>query len=294
MNIRFVKMLKLFVLMLVSFQYFLFANITWETDWQKALKNAAANKQPVMMDFYTDWCPPCKRLTKTTFVDPKMINYFKKENYVLIKVNPEKDRAAENKFKVYSYPTLVIFNAKGNEIDRILGYQSTEELVKALEDLKKGIGTLEDLLNRYKKVKEKKTKETFGLMFRILDKYIARADYPDGLNLIGKIVEMDKDNAQKQASAALYQKGYIYYKWKKYKEAVNALLAIHKVYPDSREAFSGFAAAAYYSEKLNEPSLTLKILKDLVKRYPDNKNVERYKKKIEELEKKHKQETGRK
>ncbi len=280
--------------MVISFQYVVFAGIDWKTDWQKALKDAAANKQPVMMDFYTDWCPPCKRLTKTTFVDPKMINYFKKENYVLIKVNPEKDRAAESKFKVYSYPTLLIFNGQGSEIDRILGYQSTEELVRALDDLKKGIGTLEDLLNRYKKVKEKKTKETFALMFRILDKYTARADYPDGLGLIGKIVEMDKDNTRKQAAAALYQKGYIYYKWKKYKEAVNALLAIHTIYPDSPEALSGFAAAAYYSEKLNEPTLTIKILKDLVNRYPENKNVERYRKKIEEMEKKHKQETGRK
>jgi thioredoxin-related protein len=262
------------------------AGPAWQTDWQKALEDSAANKRPILMDFYTDWCPHCTRLDKTTFADKTMNDYFKKENYILVKINPEKDRPAEAKFKVYSYPTLVIFNNTGAEIDRLLGYQSTGQLIKALEDLKKGIGTLEDLLGRLKKVEKQNTPGTFELMFRILDKYTARADYPDGLELIARIVAKDKDNTLKQASAALYQKGYIYYKWKKYQKALDALLAIHKIYPDSEEAVSGFAAAAYYSGKLNDPVLTLKILKDFVKRYPDSRYAERSRKRIAQLEKK--------
>lgn len=263
-----------------------FSGDNWKTDWKMSLKEAAANNQPVLIDFYTDWCPPCKKLNKTTFVDPKMNEFFRKEKYVLVKVNPEKDRVAESKFKVYSYPTLVLFNGKGKEIDRILGYRTTAQLIEALENLKKGIGTLEDLLAQQKKVAGQKTDENFKLMFKILEKYTARADYPQGLELIGKIIELDKDNGKKQASAAMFQRGYIFYKWKKYKEAVEALTSIHQVYPESEEAVGGFSAAAYYSTKLDDPALTLKIYKKLVKKYPDNKAAEYAAKQIVKLEKK--------
>ncbi|MCX6584278.1 MAG: thioredoxin domain-containing protein [Candidatus Aminicenantes bacterium] len=260
--------------------------VEWQTDWQQTLKTAVEKKQPVLIDFYTDWCPHCKRLDELTFSDAKVGEYFSKENYALIKINPEKDTEAENKFKVYSYPTLVIFKPDGAELDRMLGFSDPEALIKSLEDLKKGIGTLDDLLGKYKEYPQTdKSFEKITLMFGILDKYIARADYPQALELIHRVVEMDKDNALKQASAAMYQRGYIYYKWKKYQEAVAALLEINKVYPGSEDAEGGYASAAYYSEKIKDPKLTLEILKGFIKNFPNSKNVERFRKRIAELEK---------
>jgi thiol-disulfide isomerase/thioredoxin len=275
------------IFMLLAAQSLLFpaAELDWKTDWNSALKEAAAAKRPVLMDFYTDWCPPCKKLAKFTFKDNNMINYFQKENYLLIKVNPEKDRIAEGKFKVYSYPTLVIFNNKGDEIDRLLGFKTTEQLIKALEDLKKGIGTLEDLLGRYEKNRGQKTTENFALMFKIIAKYMARADYPEALEFVERIMAMDRDNTQKQASNALFQKGFIYYKWKKYKEAVEILLSLHQVYPKAEEAEEGFAAAAIYSKKLDDPERSLQILKDFVKQYPNSQYAKEFRQEIEKLEK---------
>jgi thioredoxin-related protein len=280
------KMVKIALLMLVSFSFFLFPEVTltWETDWQTGLKQAAADKRPVMIDFFTDWCPHCKRLDKTTFKTDAVGDYFKKENYMLIKINPEKDRAAEAKFKVYSYPTLVIFNTKGKEIDRILGYRSAEDLVKALEDLKKGIGTLQDLKRRYKSTKGQATETNFDLIFKIMNKYIARADYPQALELVDEVVKLDYDNKHKKAAAAMFQRGYIYYKWKKYRKAADALIKIHKAYPKSGEAVDGFRAAAYYIGKLNEPKLVLDVLKQFIEVYPQGEHAEKTRKRIKKLE----------
>jgi thiol-disulfide isomerase/thioredoxin len=275
----------LFVLAAVPHPVFPGTGVAWETDWSKALTGAAAASRPVLADFYTDWCPHCKKLDAVTFIDNSVIDYFNKENWVLVKINPEKDRTAEEKFKVYSYPTLIIFNAKGAEIDRILGFQAPADLIGALENLKKGIGTLEDLLGRQAKTKGQKTKENFELMSKIMEKYIARADYPAALEVVAQVVELDKDNAQKQASSALYQKGYIYYKWKKYKEAIDALLYIHQVYPGSEDAVEGYAAAAYYAGKIKDPGLALKIYREFLKTYPNSQYAEESKEKIAELEK---------
>ncbi len=284
------RVLRVAIVLLTASHFLLFANgsdgpLKWETDWKQTLKTAAENKQPVFMDFYTDWCPPCKKLAAVTFKDDKMIDYFNKENYVLIKVNPEKDREAESKFKVYSYPTLLIYNPNGKEIDRLLGFLTTNEMIRTLEDLKKGIGTLEDLLNKLKKYKkEDKSAEKIKLMFAVNDKYIAGADYPQALEMIDRIIELDKDNAQKQAAVAMFKRGYVYYKWKKYKKAVDALVAIHKVYPQSEEAESAYSAAVFYSEKSKDPALNLKTLKGFVQQFPNNKRTEKFRKKIKKLE----------
>jgi len=256
----------------------------WETDWNKALKEAAQSQRPVLMDFYTDWCPPCKKLAGSTFTDKTMIDYFYKENYVLIKVNPEKDRIAEEKFKVYSYPTLLIFNTAGVEIDRILGFRTAADLIKALEDIKKGIGTLEDLLRRLEKVKDDRTKDSFELRWEVMSKYIASADYPQALAHAEKIIELDRDNSLKQASLALYQKGYIHYKWKKYKKALEILTGICETYPNSDEAEEGYADACIYSKAMEDPQFTKKLMKDFVKKFPKSKYTEPFRKIISSIE----------
>lgn len=282
------RIIKTVVLLLFVSQALLFSagtdGINWQSDWKTALKTAAEKKQPVFMDFYTDWCPHCKRLDADTFVDKKVIDYFKKENFVMLKINPEIDRAAENTFNVFSYPTLVIFKHDGTEWDRMLGFKSPDDLIAALEDLKKGIGTLDDLLGKYNKFdKADNSDKKFELMFAVNDKYMARADYPEALEMIERIIELDKDNAKKQASAAMYQRGYIYYKWKKFQKAIDALVSIHTAYPESEEAEGGYGAAAYYSEKLNDPALTLKLLKEFVKKFPNSKYIERFQKKIKKI-----------
>lgn len=284
MNNRFFLTMIIFMVMFVGFSVRMPAQIAWESDWAKGMKDAAAKQHPVLLDFYTDWCPHCKHLDATTFKEPKVVNYFKTEKYVLIKINPEKDKGAESKFKVFSYPTLIVYNGKGEEVDRILGYLSGEELLKALDDLKKGIGTLDDLLKKQKKIADQQSKENFELLAMIINKYIARADYTEALALVARIVELDKDNAMNKASKAIFQKGYIYYKWKKYKEAVEALLAIRTLYPKSEEAPMGYLTAGYYCEKIGDKPGALKIYKEFLVYFPDYSEAGKIADKIKGLE----------
>lgn len=259
--------------------------VQWETDWKTALKNAAQNKQPVLADFYTDWCPHCKRLDKETFIDKSLIDYFKKEKYVLIKINPEKDKDAENKFKVFCYPTMVIFKADGGEADRMLGFRDPAQLIKSLEDLKKGIGTLEYLLKQIEAYKPgDKSDAKFELMFQVINKFNARGEFAQSLAVTDKIVALDKDNALGKAAAAMFQRGYCYYKWKKLDKAVEALLLIPQTFPTSKEAPDALASAAYYAEKGGDLATTIKLLKQYIQAYPDAPYTPRALKKLKRLE----------
>ncbi len=270
------KIQKLFIVLIILLSMSAFSDLKFEKNWKSSLETARQEGRRVFIDFYTDWCPPCKKLVKTTFKDEKMSEYFAKENFILLKVNPEKDRVAEKHFKVYSYPTMVIFDNKGIEVDRILGYRSAVDLIAELENIKKGIGTLTDLLSKYTK-----NKNDYNLIFKIVDKYIARADYTDAISLLDRVILMDSSNKDEKASLAVYKKGYIYFKWKKYKKAIEALLSVHKIYPKSKEAVEGFFGAYYYAKKFGDKVQAIKILKDFTKAYPNNKYYKKYKKELE-------------
>lgn len=82
------------------------------------------------------------------FVDSSVMDYFRSE-MVLVKVNGTVDSALAREHKVQAYPTLVMLDTKGEEIDRIVGYLEPEEFLQTVRDYLVGIGTLDDLLKRH-------------------------------------------------------------------------------------------------------------------------------------------------
>lgn len=112
-----------------------------EIDWHKysgeSVKELVADEKPVFIDFYADWCAPCKELEKKTFPDPKIVAIAK--NFTMVKVDctapNAKIRAFMDKFHVTGMPTLVFIDAKGNEIKtlREIGFMEPAELLKRMQ-----------------------------------------------------------------------------------------------------------------------------------------------------------------
>jgi thioredoxin-like negative regulator of GroEL len=70
------------------------------------------------------------------------------KSFALAEINAEVDTITSGRFGVRSYPTTLLLNAKGQEIDRLVGYYPPEEFVGGITNALAGIGTLEDLLQR--------------------------------------------------------------------------------------------------------------------------------------------------
>ena len=67
-------------------------------------------EKPILVDFYADWCAPCKAMSPILkSVKSKMGNQIK-----ILKINIDKNQAVANKFNVRGIPTFILFQS--NEI----------------------------------------------------------------------------------------------------------------------------------------------------------------------------------
>ncbi len=106
-------------------------NLKWYTDINPALQEAQKTNKQVFIDFYADWCPYCKELDKNTFPDPK-VSAILAQKYVLVKINTDQNPALASQYQVYGLPTMVILNSNGQEIKRITGYVTPEQMLNQL------------------------------------------------------------------------------------------------------------------------------------------------------------------
>jgi len=86
------------------------------------------SNQPVLVDFYADWCQPCRVLAPTI---ERIARDFDGRAQVG-KVNVDESPELARTYGISSIPTLIVFRG-GEEVDRIVGIASREELTRALE-----------------------------------------------------------------------------------------------------------------------------------------------------------------
>ena len=95
-----------------------------ETDFsEKVLK--ASDKQPVLVDFWADWCPPCRFLTP---VLEKVTQDYRGE-VLLAKVEVDENMRLAGRYQLRGFPTVILF-IRGEEAGRFSGAR-TEPQVRA-------------------------------------------------------------------------------------------------------------------------------------------------------------------
>ncbi|MCK9621670.1 MAG: protein-disulfide reductase DsbD [Methylobacter sp.] len=101
------------------------------------INQAAANHQPVMLDFYADWCISCKEMETYTFADPRVKQALK--GYVLLQAdvtkNSDDDKALLEKFSLIGPPAILFFGLDRQEktANRVIGYQDVETFLTSLQ-----------------------------------------------------------------------------------------------------------------------------------------------------------------
>ena len=101
---------------------------------EAAIALAKSEKKPVFIDFYADWCAPCKVLEESVFMDYDVAEYMNK-NVINVRVNIEKGKGASIKEQMYVrvLPTLLFLDSNGDEIARKEALPLIEEFKKMMK-----------------------------------------------------------------------------------------------------------------------------------------------------------------
>jgi len=104
-----------------------------EQDLEGALAKARADKKLVLVDIYAEWCAQCKELDEKTWPDAGVQQWIA-QNAVAVRIDTDakrKDLAA--KLQIRSYPTVILLDAEGRELRRLLGFEKPATMKAWLE-----------------------------------------------------------------------------------------------------------------------------------------------------------------
>lgn len=90
-------------------------------------KEVIKEEGTVIVDFYADWCGPCKMIAP---ILEEIVNESKGQ-IKLCKVNCDSDGELAMGFGIASIPTLLIYK-NGEITNRVVGYRTKDELLKFL------------------------------------------------------------------------------------------------------------------------------------------------------------------
>lgn len=85
---------------------------------------------PVLVDFYAEWCGPCKMMAPV--IEGLATEY---EGKVKIgKLDTDANPQKSGEYGIVSIPTLIVFKG-GQKVDQLVGFKSGEDLKKVLDAL---------------------------------------------------------------------------------------------------------------------------------------------------------------
>ncbi len=209
------------------------------------------------------------------FVDPKVIDFFKNE-MILVQVDGEKDTVLAKKYAISGFPTVILIDPKGQEIDRVAGYLPPEEFLKTFRDYKNGIGTLADLLN------QAKSKQDRELFFNIADKYKYRGGSSDAEGWYQKVIGLgsptDSMSGESRVAIADMQS-----RAHDYPKALASFQAISKDFAGTPFGESGDIYTAIVYARMKDTANAVGAFKQFLVKHPMSEDTAYVKKQIDRL-----------
>src|SRR5262245_49731875 len=109
---------------------------------ENALAEARQTNKPILYDFTADWCPPCQAMQREVFADPQAAAQIEKL-FVPVRVLDRQREEGRNtaavdslqrRFKIESFPTLVVAPTEKGEPHTIEGYGGREITLQRLAE----------------------------------------------------------------------------------------------------------------------------------------------------------------
>ncbi len=241
------------------------AGVVWhEGTLASALGRAQAEQKLVFIDVAAAWCAPCHQMDADLF-PREDVGRVLNAGYVPLRIDGEQGDGVEiaNRYHVAGFPTLLILDARGVEIERLMGASSSNELVRALTHFREGKGGLAEL------ERELARAPTDALFFEVALRHAMRAD-PRAVAELTAAVKADPQNHERRAATALMTLGVNYYArgLKDYARADSTLAELERRFPNAAESERAPYFRAVVLQKAGRAADARALLESWIERSP--------------------------
>lgn len=115
-------------------------SVAWSRYEEAAIQAARMTNKPVMIDFYADWCLPCKELDEKTFSHPQVIG--ESGRFVRLKADlthtaDVMSRELSERYRILGVPTIVFLRTDGSEAEqlRLAGFEDAQRFLERMRQV---------------------------------------------------------------------------------------------------------------------------------------------------------------
>lgn len=185
-----------------------------------------------------------------------------------MKLNAEVDTATAARYRVKSYPTILVLKPDGTEIDRVVGYYRAPEFMALVEDYLAGRNTLASMI-----VAESTLGQDPRFVARLADRFFEHGLYPEARSRYERMMPLDPENKTDLVDDALTSLARLSRKDKDYAGERKYAQTVLDRYPQSDQAKTALLQVADSWKRQESWGRARDIYLDYAKKYPGDEDT---------------------
>ena len=155
---------KLSIVLFLLYSITTFSNVNWYHSLEDAQKIARATNKLILVDFWADWCGPCKKMDSDVWSKDEIKEL--SDNFIPVKIDFDTQKQLVARYGVKAIPMILILDAYGEVIYSSIGYKDKDHMKKILEEFSVNMVTIYPALDIYTK-----SQDNFNSNLRVAQKY---------------------------------------------------------------------------------------------------------------------------
>ena len=107
------------------------AGLPWITSYDDALIQLKEHKKPLFIEFYADWCGPCKQMDAEVYSQAEVIEAL--EPYTPVKINVDTAMNVAAAYQVNSIPRFIVVSADGEIVGDQIGFVQKDYFLSLMD-----------------------------------------------------------------------------------------------------------------------------------------------------------------